>query len=438
MHRILITTLVCCVTLFTADLARAQGTIYNWEQGSGQNRAARLWIPDGVDTIKGILIVGNGAGGDSRSDVNLAYNQAFAKLHGFAIIATGRFGMMDNAEYTGFWLPSLASLAAASGHPELVHAPYAPVGLSNGGQMSYGFNVNAPEKTIAFIANKGQFYYTSNLPVGHAALKTPGILIAGETDTIDRRNSIRNLFLNNRTASKGALWTWVEQENTGHARLANELVFALMAEAIKARYPVDQVPTASSGVTLTSIAESSGWLADTNSWTSGLTYVDSYANYTGNKAAAGWLLNEGMANAYRAFSTYDKTVSITGSNPTHSGTTEVVALAENDFTFNITVNTSALSNFTKVELFSLSEKLDEHIRGAGLENSVFFDVTLPGPGVHAIYALVTHADGTTISTSNLRTYIAIPEPGSVGMGLVLAAAGLSMRRRKVGGLRSRS
>ena len=56
--------------------------------------------------------------------------------------------------------------------------------------------------------------------------------------------------------------------------------------------------------------EEDGWLADQSTWMSGLVKVASYAEYVGDKSTAGWLLNENMAQLYRAFATYDKPVSI--------------------------------------------------------------------------------------------------------------------------------
>ena len=86
-----------------------------------------------------------------------------------------------------------------------------------------------PEKTIAFITNKGCCYNNTLPPT--ASLNTPGILIAGELDTDVRRNNIRALFDNNR--SRGALWSWVEQPGIGHAGLAQELTVPFMDEAIR-------------------------------------------------------------------------------------------------------------------------------------------------------------------------------------------------------------
>ena len=124
-----------------------------------------------------------------------------------------------------------------------------------------------------------------------------------------RRDSIRGLFEANRP--RGALWSWVEEENTGHARSDDEIVLPFMAEAIRLRYPTDEFPSATGGVTLSSLNEEDGWLADQSTWTSGLVEVFTHLpTMPATNEAAGWLLNQDMAHLYRAFATYDKPASI--------------------------------------------------------------------------------------------------------------------------------
>ena len=299
----------------------------------------------------------------------------------------------------------LAALATACGHPELVHAPYAPIGLSNGGQMSYGFNALRPEKVIAFIANKG-CCYNDRLP-SEAALQTPGLLIAGELDTQVRRDSIRGLFNDNRP--RGALWSWVEEENTGHARTDDEIVLPFMAEAIRLRYPSGELPSSTSGVSLQAIDEENGWLADQSTWTSGLTKVASYAEYVGDKSTAGWLLNDNVAQLYRAFATYDKPVSI--QFPSSQLLLGESLSANLPVTFNVQANTSAMQGWTKVELFDYAEKIGEVLAGGLPSSSTTVPATLSAGGVHSLTALVTGADGNTIRTTNIVTVLTAPLQG---------------------------
>src|SRR5262245_12919817 len=116
------------VAIFTATVVSlvpvrcdAQGDYYDFATGS---RATRMWVPPGLDTVRGIFIYGNGAGGDARDEVYLPWNQAFAYEHGFAMIATSMWGNLSGDEIN-IWDSHLANLATLSGHPELNHAPWA-------------------------------------------------------------------------------------------------------------------------------------------------------------------------------------------------------------------------------------------------------------------------------------------------------------------------
>jgi hypothetical protein len=396
--------------------ALGQRTIFDYTTGS---RGTRMWVPPNVATIRGIVIYGNGAGADYRSAVDAPWLRQFAQLHDFALIGTSFWGNLSGSEIN-IWDTHLQALAAASQHPEIVHAPWAPMGFSNGGQMSYGFNALRPEKTIAFITNKGCCYNNRTPPV--SSLKTPGILIAGELDTAERNNSIRGLFETNRP--RGALWSWVEQEGVGHTfdGLADELVLPFMAEAIRLRYPAGQLPTAISGVTLLDVNESDGWLTDQSTWKSGLTQIAAHAAYPGNKQTAGWLLNENVAILYRAFSTYDRKVSLDFTDPLQfPGPSEwqVNVGFEAPTTLKLDVDLSQTPGWTKLELLNYAESISTVFPSAVPETMLTLDVPILRRGVYGLSALVTHADGTTLSTTNLLAYSAVPEPATVV--LLLAA-----------------
>jgi len=285
--------------------------------------------------------------------------------------------------------------------------------------MSYGFNAVRPEKTIAFVTNKG-CCYNNTLPPA-ASLKTPGILIAGELDTAVRRDSIRTLFENNR--ARGALWSWVEQQGVAHAGLAHELMLPFMDEAIRARYPVNQAPTATVGVTLLDVNPINGWLTDQSTWHSGLTQVASYDQYSGNKQTAGWLLNENVAFLYRAFSTYDHDVHLAFAQPQYP------SLPEINFGFaseilKLQLNLSGTPDWTKIELFNDAQSLLQVTPSGTPQLLLNLNVPIVRSGVYGLSALVTHADGHTLSTTNLLVYTNVPEPlGSILMfvsGIVTA------------------
>ncbi|HJQ78836.1 MAG TPA: hypothetical protein VJ828_02720, partial [Lacipirellulaceae bacterium] len=140
------------ITIVDHVNAIAQPAYFNHNESG---RLTRLWIPADVETVRGILIIGNGAGGDSTGAAANPIYQRFGDLHNFAVLGTGFWGNFSSSTELSIWDNHLTALATTSGHPEMIHAPYAPIGFSNGGQMSYGFNALRPEKVIAFITNKG-------------------------------------------------------------------------------------------------------------------------------------------------------------------------------------------------------------------------------------------------------------------------------------------
>jgi len=420
--------LLAIALLWSAGFS-AQGQLFDYATGT---RGTRMWLPPGVTTVKGIVIYGNGAGADMRIAAEAPWLQQFAELHDFALIGTSLWGNLSGTEIN-IWDAHLQALASASGHPELVHAPWAPMGFSNGGQMSYGFNVLRPEKTIAFITSKGCCY--NNRMPSTASLRTPGILIAGELDTATRRDSIRGLFNTNRP--RGALWSWVEQEGMAHEGFADELVLPFMAEAIRLRYPEDQAPTATSGVVLRTLNEADGWLVDQSTWKSGLTRIASYDGYTGNKLTAGWLLNENIAYLYRAFSTYDRPVDLEFTDPwtwEEAGYTPPgLSLTEHTpTTLQLSLDVSAIPLWMKIEVFNYAEPVLTLTPSPSLTTELELSLPISGRGVFSFSALVTGANGQSLRTTNLLTYVAVPEPtAATALIVAMMLAALGRRSRMV-------
>lgn len=393
----------------------------------------RLWVPDSP-SIKGILIYGNGAGGDTRPLVDSPFLQIFGDLYDFAVIGTSMWGNLTTSSEATNWTTHLQGLATKSGHPELVNAPWVTMGFSNGGSMAYGFNALWPEKTIAFAANKGCCY--NNRAPSVAALKTPGLLISGELDTVERHDSIKGLFDTNRP--RGAEWAWTEQEGAAHELGAEELGLPFLSEAIRLRYPAGQTPTATHGVSLLPVNETDGWLADQSTWKSGLTKVFPYNAYPGSKQQAGWLLNENVASIYRAFSTYDSPVKLSYELPFDYPYSLFLGLPPLEVPLRL--DATALPGWTKIEVLNYSTTLLTLTPDQFTGGVLTFPVPIVSGGVYAFSALVTHADGQTLSTTNLLTFIAappVPEPATiVSTAIAMIALAARIRRRIRPGIRN--
>ena len=85
--------------------------------------------------------------------------------------------------------------------------------------------------------------------------------------------------------ARGARWSMIAAEKGHEDGAAFDIYLKLVEQAIATRYPADADP-AKGPVALKSVAEESGWLADTSSWGSGITQIADYQSYNGDRSKA--------------------------------------------------------------------------------------------------------------------------------------------------------
>lgn len=365
-------------------------------------RKLRLNIPSSVSVVRGILVYGNGAGGDSTGQATNSQLVAVAESIGFAVLATGTWGNFsyNDPPWTDFEInyfeTRIAQFAELSGHPELVNAPWLPMGHSNGGQMSYGMNAKRPHKVIGFITSKG-CCYNFQRPT-EAALLTPGMLIAGEKDTAVRRTNIKALFDVNRP--RGALWAWVEEENTGHEEAAaQDLKLAFLLECYRLRYPTDQ-STLSGPITLKNLNEYDGWLVDHTTWRNGTTKVFPFEDAPSDPRDYGWVPNERIARIYQAFSSYGKAATTT------SGSSGVLGAPGN---VSYSVNLTGLA-WNSIEFFEGETSLGQMTSEAGNTPSTAFFAS--EGRLYSTHGVVSMTDGSKKTTPVRRVFVKGPKPAT--------------------------
>lgn len=384
--------LLAASVLIIPSFSRAE--LYEANEGF---RTLRLNIPEGVDTVRALLVACNWAGGDVLHEATNPEFVRFAARNDLAIVATAyfrNFSEPDDSEMLLFE-SLLAALANHSGHPEIEHAPWLPLGNSNGGQMSYGLAAKRPERSIGFVVSKGCCYNDPSPSI--ETLAVPGILIAGEFDTEIRRNNIRNLFLNNR--ARGALWAWVEEEATGHDdHNGRQLKFAFLAECLRLRYPPDSDLT-QGPVSLVPLHEDSGWLVDYTTWDSGFTHIIPYDDSPESLHSYGWVPNQKMAFLYRAFASRQKISSDIDQLP------NVYDLSE------ITYRPKILEDvdWSEIEAFADHHSLGTVVAGEDPTWSVDFQYG----GLYTFHAVVTLADGNKRVTYLDRIFADLPTPKTV-------------------------
>jgi len=345
--------LIAMVFMGLSGLARAQGTYYDATLSPsyrGYVHDTRLWIPNNVTVIMGVIIIGNGALGDQRGRTAETDWQALARAHDFALMGTSLYICQSaddvNAEVP-MLLADLAWYATASEHPEVTNLPFVLCGWSGGGQIAYGINTKIPERVIAYEVDKGGYYVSGALSA--AALKTPAIYVAGATDTGTRIANITTLFDTNRPI--GGLCALAFEQNTGHAEgNVNGMFFTFFDHAIRARYPAGVTPL-SGPVTLLDLSETNGWLAAKPTVSNGLSgSVYAYTAYSGTTTSACWLMDADVANLYRGFATYNPAVTVTAvGGPLFS--------APQTIQFKVSVDSTAFPGWVTADVYDGATKL---------------------------------------------------------------------------------
>ena len=183
----------------------------------------RMWYPDNVTSLRGIVLLVPGSNGDGRAMAQDTVWQAFATKHNLALVACRFTDKQHDQNFIEEYikvsegsgqalLSAIGNLAKTSNHPELATAPMMLWGMSAGGQFNYEFVAWKPERVIAFVVNKGGIYYSALL--AREARAVPGILFVGGKDLEFRTNTIVGLFAVNRRG--GALWALSEEPQAGH------------------------------------------------------------------------------------------------------------------------------------------------------------------------------------------------------------------------------
>lgn len=229
----------------------------------------RLWVPNDVRVLQGVVVLMPGSNGDGRPEVADTVWQSFATRHQVALIGC-RF--TDKPHDQGFiedyvdvvrgsgqaLVDALVSLAANSRRPELAAAPLLLWGMSAGGEFNYEFTNWKPERVIAFVVNKGGIYYSAL--TSRAARNVPGILFTGEKDLESRINTITGLFAVNRRGA--ALWALAEEPGAGHiVGRSRDLALIFFADVLELRL-AGTTPAANGQRTLRPLAEREGFLGD--------------------------------------------------------------------------------------------------------------------------------------------------------------------------------
>ncbi len=402
-------------TLPNGGKVQFDGTYYDFRAADGR-KMVKMWVPPEVSPVRGMFIIGHGGGnGDSRNfprDVNF---RAYAVRHGFAVVGLhwfpGREVYEDGAKVFFHALDEFAKLGS---HPEIAHLPFVIFGGSNGGATSYALACAAPERAICFTPNAAGWWNPKDPP--DAAIKVPGLFLVGLFDPFMRGTGIddtRKLVYNAR--ARGARWCWIAEEKGHEEGACYAICTKYWDRCIELRLPPDADP-AQGPVKLNDLPEESGWLADQESWDSGLTVIAPYDAYEGDKSIAGWLPDRDTAFLYRAVATYDNPLVMYSAdvgemfNPDTDYRSRLLGVAapalEPGQTITVTCDTSAFPGWTKIEFYDAAAKLAEVSAG----KPPVLHLTLDGAKrMYNIHALGRGPDGQTRGATPLYFYVRNPD-----------------------------
>jgi hypothetical protein len=271
-------------------------------EGRREEVAFDLWLPDGVENVKGIVVMSGHGSGESlyrRADLRTLAKE----LH------LGLFKFVGNPMQRGFWpqtllFDHLKALGEASGHPELEHAPLFLYGHSNGTGFAAVFPAYVPDRVWAWVSMRPGITFQVYQP---AAAQVPGLVIFGEEDHFLARPSVaENLaVVPALRKNHSAVWNFAVEPGTGHGpgEKTWPLVFSFLRHSFAARVPVDADPK-TGPVQLRPLTLESGHLGQNWDATKG-GYQDlltaPYAAFPGDKSTASWLLNAAYTTDWQAF-----------------------------------------------------------------------------------------------------------------------------------------
>ncbi|MFO7670386.1 MAG: hypothetical protein R6W31_12060 [Bacteroidales bacterium] len=400
-------------TLENGNQVSWDGTYYDFRDAEGV-QMIKLWIPPGVHPVKGVFISGHGGGsGDSRNFARDENVRALAMRLGFAVAGLHNFpGRRVYEKGAEVFFTALDEFAGMGHHPELANLPFVMYGSSNGGSATYGFVNYAPGRAICFVANVSAGGIPE-VPVDEA-LRVPGVFIMGKFDAlIGQRGIERTEKMMVYAREKGALWSWALELKGHEDGYSFDIYMKLVEQAVFARYPVNGDPSQGL-VKLVDIHEEDGWLVDQESWDSGLTYIESYEKYQGDKARAGWVLNKEMAFVYRSLATHHNPLKISVKefdrtfNPhTDPGTMFSLGGPVSDPGERITIgcDLSLFPDWEKLEFFNGAQELGEVSAGS----DPFINVTLKDSEcVYCLTALATSKAGVKRTCDPMHFFLRDP------------------------------
>jgi hypothetical protein len=273
------------------------------QKGEGKREEVKLqlWLPAGVEVIKGVVAIsGHGSGESLYRDPELRKIASELRLAIFKFIG--------NPMQRGFWPKSLLceqlrEFGVKTKHAELEHAPLFLYGHSSAVGFSALFAAEQSDRVWGWVAMRAGYTFQIYQP---GAAKAPGLVMFGEEDKYfanDHRAETLALVPMMRKHHNAA-WNLVVEPKTGHGPGAKTwpLVFSFLRHSFAARVPAG-ADARKGPVKLNTLATESGHLGQ--NWDAakgGYQNLSTapFATFPGDKATASWLINAAYAADWQA------------------------------------------------------------------------------------------------------------------------------------------
>ncbi len=263
---------------------------------------AFLWVPPLAERVRGVIIAGQTL--MERDFVQDAVIREACAADGLAIIyLTGGLGTLDVEAV-------LPAFAAKSGYAELAVSPLMFVGHSAGGPQAYDKARRYADRCFGLVQYRG------GAPIWgdkHLPPSIPALMMIGQFDEFGGQMRDEagkeswedpvGAMVSFRKADTGNLGNAVVEPGAGHFAWSdrNAAYLAMwITKAAQARLPQTPPADPTQAPTLQTIDPTSGYLTDHN-LRDPQHAPAAYADYTGDKQAAAWHVDQAMAEATAAY-----------------------------------------------------------------------------------------------------------------------------------------
>ena len=254
----------------------------------------RLWVPDGVKTVRAVIVRQHGCGRKGLDHADDLQWQALAAKHGAALLGTH----FQHAKECKDWfdpaqgsnrafLDALKHFATESKHPELETAPWAIWGHSGGALWACHMTNRYPNRVVAVWARS-----QAATEFDAEALKVPIVFNYGEGE---KKGQFESVHKNSQAAfttyrPKGAVWAVAIDPKSGHdCRNSRLLAVRFFDKMLAARLPKE-------GIKLKPVHEEPYWRGEAAKLD-----ILSPEVSRGDPKADSWLVDEEFAKAWQEY-----------------------------------------------------------------------------------------------------------------------------------------